>query len=65
MLKRKVIEIQAQTYMEEQFLLSRFPDAVWMTGVKSDFGTFYVPESKEKVVEKALLEWSEKTKNLA
>jgi hypothetical protein len=62
MIVRKVIEIQAQSYLEEQFLLNRFPDAAWTTGVRGDFGTFYLSENKEKLVEKCILEFKEKNK---
>lgn len=61
MIVRNVIEIQAQTYVEEQFLLHRFPGVVWVSGVRGEFATFYVPESKKTLVEKYLNEW--KTQN--
>lgn len=63
MIVKKVIEIQAQSYVEEQFLLSRFPDAIWSTGIKGDFGIFYLPENKENMVKKCILEFKEKVKN--
>lgn len=62
MIVRKAIEIQAQTYLEEQYLLSRFPEAIWLTGVRSDFGTFFLPENKENLVKKCVLEFNEKNK---
>ena len=60
MIKRKVIELQAQSYIEEQFIMSKFPDAVWTSGVRGQFATFYIPESKEKLVEKCIIDFREK-----
>jgi hypothetical protein len=57
MLSRKVFEIQAETYLEEQYLLTRFPESVWIPGVRGAFATFYIPESKTKLVENAINEW--------
>ena len=30
---KKVIEIQAENYIEEQLLMEAFPEAIWFTGV--------------------------------
>jgi len=60
MITRKVVEIQAETYMEEQFILSRFPDSVWIPGVRGIYATFYIPETKAKVIDHALNEWKVK-----
>jgi len=57
-MKRKlVIEIESESYMEEQFLLDRFPHAVWVNlGGKT---IFYLPvEDKEESL-KAMKEWEE------
>ncbi len=61
-MKRKVvIELESETYMEEQFLLDRFPDAVWL-----NFGgstKFYVDvDEKERVLE-AITKWKEMEKH--
>jgi hypothetical protein len=60
MLSRKVFEIQAETYLEEQYIMSKLPEAVWIPSVRGAFATFYVPESKAKIVEKVLNEWKVK-----
>ena len=60
MLSRKVFEIQAETYLEEQHLLTKFPESVWIPGVRGAFATFYIPESKTKLVEHVLKEWTTK-----
>jgi len=44
----KVIEIQAETYIEEQLLLEEYPEAVWFTGVGNT--RFYLPEFMEEEV---------------
>jgi len=41
---KKMISIKAESSIEEQFLLSKFPDAVW---IALDGGTnFYVSETR-------------------
>lgn len=61
MLSRKMFEIQAETYLEEQYLLTKFPESIWIPGVRGAFATFYIPETKAKVVEHALNEWKVKS----
>ena len=47
--QRTVIEITAESYIEEQLLLEKFPEAVWLN--LSGNTRFYLPESsKEEVV---------------
>ena len=54
---KKMIAINAENYQEEQFLLSKFPDAVW---INLDGGTvFYVPEGMINEVLEVLREWKE------
>jgi hypothetical protein len=60
MMTRKMVEIQAETYLEEQYILSRFPDSVWVPGVRGAFATFYIPETKAKIIDNALKEWTVK-----
>lgn len=55
---KEVIEIQTETYLEEQYILDKFPEAVWVSGVRN-YATFYLPKSREKVVSKVLKEWDE------
>ena len=55
MRQRAVIEIVAENYDEEQFLLKKFPDAVWL---KIDEETrFFVPSRNIKEVGRALREF--------
>ncbi len=51
---RKVIEVQAENYIEEQLFMEAFPEAIWFTGVGNT--RFYLPyymkdEVKEKMRE--------------
>ncbi len=57
-MKRKVvIQLESETYMEEQFLLDKFPDAVWLNIGGST--KFYVDlDEKERVLE-AITQWKE------
>jgi hypothetical protein len=57
---RKVIEIQAETYFEEQSILNKFPDSVWIPSVRGLFATFYIPETKAKIIDKFLEEQKKK-----
>jgi hypothetical protein len=42
---KKMIAVQAESYVEEQALLSRFPNAYWRPSDEgSGFAIFYVPE---------------------
>ena len=51
---KKVIEIQAETYIEEQLLIEEFPEAIWFTGVGNT--RFYLPEYMEEEVEEKIQE---------
>jgi hypothetical protein len=51
---KKVIEIQAENYIEEQLLLEEYPEAVWFTGVGNT--RFYLPEYMEEEVEAKIRE---------
>lgn len=52
---KKMIAIRAESNMEEQFLLSKFPDAVWLA---LDGGiNFYVSETRINEVLEVLGEW--------
>jgi hypothetical protein len=48
---KKVFEIQAETYAEEQNILNKIPDAIWIPSVKGLYATFYVSETKHKIIE--------------
>jgi hypothetical protein len=51
---RKVIEVQAENYIEEQILLEAFPEAVWFTGVGNT--RFYLDEYMEEEVNEKIRE---------
>jgi hypothetical protein len=56
---KKMIAIQAENYQEEQFLLTKFPDAIW---IALDWGTnFYVSETRINEVLEVLNEWKRKS----
>ena len=61
MKRRVVIEVESESYLEEQFLLDRFPNAVWLN--MGGQTRFYMDiDEKEQVLE-ALTEWKEIEKN--
>lgn len=62
---KKEISITTENYNEEQFILTRFPEAVWIAvGGKTGDGTiFYVPEKRINDVLEALSEWKEKNRD--
>jgi len=55
MKKRQVIEIVTETYEEEQFIVSRFPEAWWEC--KGDNIVFILPLNLELEVMEALEEF--------
>ena len=57
---KKMIALQSESYEEEQFILNKFPDSVW---INLDGGTtFYVPESKINEALHVLKEWRNRGK---
>ena len=57
---KKMVEIIAESYEEEQFLLTRFPDAWW--GHRDNLTSFYVPESRLVDVKNIVNEYKEMKK---
>jgi hypothetical protein len=57
MITENVIAITAQTYEEEQFLLTKFPNSYWFLKDGQDFHTFMINSKKEQDVIKAVTEW--------
>jgi hypothetical protein len=49
---RKVIEIQAESYIEEQLIMESFPEAIFLTEVGGVTRFFLPYDRKEEVVEK-------------
>ncbi len=45
---KKVVQIITETYAEQQAIVGRFPDAVWISvgGMLSEQMLFYLPETK-------------------
>lgn len=64
MIYKKVIQIKAESYLEEQFLLQKFPGVIWHPPVVGEgFASFYLPVKEEKNAKEALNEyklWKEK-----
>jgi hypothetical protein len=57
MKQKEVIELKSESYMEEQFLLDRFPSAVWLNSGSST--TFYLLIEEKDSVMKAMKEWED------
>jgi len=57
-MKRKVvIELKSESYMEEQYLLDKFPDSIWL---KLGSNTrFYLDIDEKDSAIKAITEWKE------
>lgn len=56
-----VIELVSESYLEEQFLIDRFPDASWL-----NYGgntRFYISIDDNDRVLKAITEWKEMEKS--
>jgi len=56
MKSRSVIEIETETYEEEQFILARFPHTAWIK--LSENTRFYVPTDQLTKVAEVMAEWS-------
>lgn len=60
MIYNKVIKIQAENYLEEQFLLQKFPGVIWHPPVTGEgFASFYLPVTEETNAKEALNEYKE------
>lgn len=61
---KSVIEIEVDSYTEEQYILEKFPEAVWISpaGVGAGGTRFYLPDNEgyRTDVETAILEWEER-----
>jgi len=58
---KKVIQVIAENYQEEQFMLNRFPEAWWDD--RSGLMVFSISEDKEFEVQQAINEYKERVKN--
>jgi hypothetical protein len=54
---RKCFEIETNSDKEQQFVLSKFPNSVWIT--LEDKTRFYVPHQYKEEVIQSILEWKE------
>ena len=54
---KEVVEIQAESYIEEQILIEKFPEAVWFTGVGNT--RFYLPQFMKEEVDQMIVEREE------
>ena len=61
MKRRVVIELESESYLEEQFLIDRFPDATWLN--QGGNTTFYISIDDNDRVLKAITEWEEMEKS--
>ncbi len=58
---KKVIQIIAETYYEEQYILLRFPEAWWDD--RSGETVFSIPLEQEEQVHEVMKEYKERIKN--
>jgi hypothetical protein len=59
MKQRRVVEITAESYIEEQILLEKFPEAVWINLGGSTI-KFYLNEDRQEDVIKFIQECEER-----
>lgn len=55
---KQVIELVAETYEEEQFILNRFPDAYWYPSNAQGNTVFYISVENKNDVEKVVDEYN-------
>lgn len=57
-----VVEVVAETYEEEQFILRKFPSAVWVAPAGMNKGNvlFFLPYAQYAEIKKAIDEWNSK-----
>jgi hypothetical protein len=53
---RRVVEIETSTYAEQQFILNRFPQAVWIS-VEENKTRFYLPNEMYQKIIGVIKEW--------
>ncbi len=61
MRRKTVIELEAESYLEEQFLLDQFPAARWLN--LGGTTRFYLDVDENERVLEALTKWKEIEKN--
>ncbi len=58
---RETVEISVDNQIEEQYILEKFPEAVWVS--PAGFGTttrFFLPSNRSSDVREAIQEWEER-----
>ena len=58
---RSVIEIQTESYAEQQYIMTHLPEAIWI--VLGEKTTFYMPYPQYEKVENVLREWEQNHDN--
>jgi hypothetical protein len=53
---RSILEITTNSYIEQQYILSKFPQARWLT-LDESLTKFYVPYELYSEVKTAIQEW--------
>jgi hypothetical protein len=56
---RRVVEIETSTYAEQQFILNRFPQAVWIS-VEENKTRFYLPNEMYQKIIGVIKEWEKR-----
>lgn len=59
MKQQLLVEITTESYDEQQFILSRFPEAYWYVTENTEKTKFYLPEDRENEISEAIHEWNE------
>jgi hypothetical protein len=59
---KAVIEIITESYEEEQFILNRFPNSVWISpaGISNKKTLFYLPYQQYDEVKNTIEEWEKR-----
>jgi hypothetical protein len=58
---KNVVQVITETYDEQQFILSRFPESFWFVE-EEDRTRFYIPVGRQEEVYKTIIEWHERNK---
>ena len=60
--RKVVIEVSTKSYEEEQFMLTNFPDVVWISGIKT-FSTFFIPFNRKEELDLKISKFEKGNKN--
>lgn len=56
---RHMIEIETESYNEQQYILTKFPYAVWIT-LDENKTRFYISHRDSVQIQRAIMEWENK-----